>query len=250
MDHQFNTHSRITQHPSQTTVTTKSHCSSEAALHSFKWKQSSVVSVEEYRKVSHSRVESGPDGKTVTHGLPPDIDPEVFELLPKEIQKELLSPAYINSFASTSTSPSEPVAVPDTSHITENKSPQPFTDSKNVQNVTEVIHESDQSARATTVDHQQSADTRAFSGENVIEEGKLIFPRSDDCEFPGNVDPKVFSELPSDVQRELMSEWKQQKLVKKNPSSRKPGRSFLTKDRKAAGKGNQANSLLKYFKPS
>lgn len=250
MDHQFKTHSRITQHPSQKTVTTKSHCSSEAALHGFKWKQSSVVSVEDNQKLSHSREESGPDGKTVTHGLPPNVDPEVFKLLPKEIQKELLSPAYINSFPSSSTSPSEPVAVPDASHITENKSPQQFTDSKNVKDVTEVIKELDPSDRAATVNHQQSADTCAFPGENVMEEGKLNFPRSDDYEFPGNVDPKVFSELPPDVQRELMSEWKQQKLVLKNPSSSKPGRSFLTKDRKAAGKGNQANSLLKYFKPS
>lgn len=83
-----------------------------------------------------------------------------------------------------------------------------------------------------------------------MEEGKFHFPQSDDYEFPGNVDPKVFSELPPDVQRELLSEWKQQKLMVKNPSSRKSGQSFLTKDRKAAGKINQANSLLKYFKPS
>lgn len=250
MDHQFNTHSTIAQHPSRKTGATKSHCSSEAALHGFKWKQSTVVSVATNQKLSHSREDSGPDGKSVTHGLPPNFDPEVFKLLPMEIQKELLSPAYIRSFPSTSTSPSEPAAVPNASHITANKSPQPFTDSNNIKDLTEVANILQPSARATTVNRQQSADTCAFQGENVMEEGKFHFPQSDDYEFPGNVDPKVFSELPPDVQRELLSEWKQQKLMVKNPSSRKSGQSFLTKDRKAAGKINQANSLLKYFKPS
>ncbi|XP_026199580.1 DNA polymerase iota [Anabas testudineus] len=252
MDHQFNTHSRITQHPPQKTVNTKSHCSSEAALHGFKWKLSSAVAVDDNQKVSCSRWESDTieTNNSEAHGLPPDVDPEVFKLLPKEIQTELLSPAYINALPSTSTNLSEPVAVPDAFHITENKLVQPFTDSKDVKNIREDINEWDPSARATTVNLQQPEGTCAFPGENVIEEGKLTFPQSADCEFPGNVDPKVFSELPPDVQRELMSEWKQQKLVLKNPSSKKPGRSFLTKDRKAAGKGNQANSLLKYFKPS
>lgn len=64
------------------------------------------------------------------------------------------------------------------------------------------------------------------------------------------MDPKVFSELPPDVQRELLSEWKQQKLVLKSPSSRKSGQSVKAKDKKAVGKNSQANNLFKYFKPS
>lgn len=252
MDHQCSTNSRISQQPSQMTVTTKSRCSSESALRGFKWKQSSVVAVEDNQKVSCSRGGLVHDGanKTVTRGLPPNFDLEVFKFLPEEIQKEVLSPAYVSSLPSTSTSPSKPIAVPNASHITENKSPQQFTDSQNVKDIKEIINKLDPSARATTVHHQQPADTCAFPGENVRKEGKLKCPQSADCEFPGNVDPKVFSELPPDVQRELMSEWKQQNLVLKNPFSSKPGGSFMTKDRQAAGKGNQANSLLKYFKPS
>ncbi|XP_045890881.1 DNA polymerase iota [Micropterus dolomieu] len=220
MDHQF-----ITQHASQ---------SSEAALHGVERKQSPVVAVKDppLQKVSCSRARSDPDetDNMVTHQLPPNVDPEVFGLLPEDIQEELLSPAYTNSLPSTSVSS---VSVVDVSHLTKNKYPQSSTDSD-----------------LTTANHQSPAGTTVFPGENIMEEGRLSFPWSSDCEFPGNVDPKVFSELPPDVQRELMSEWKQQKPALKTPSCRKPGRSLMTKDRKAAGKGSQANNLFKYFKPS
>ncbi|GAA6218683.1 DNA polymerase iota [Lates japonicus] len=239
---------------SQKTVTTKSPQSSEAALHGFKWKQSSVVAVEDppLQTADCSTARSDPDetNNAVTHRLPPNVDPEVFSLLPEDIQKELLSPAYVNSLPSTSTSPSAPVVVPDVLHMTKNKSPRSFTGSKNTENFKETLNKSDLSDRVTTVNHHRPAGTIVFPGGNVMEDGRPSFPRSSDCEFPGNVDPEVFSELPPDVQRELMSEWKQQKPVLKIPSSRKPGRSLMTKDRKAAGKGSQANSLLKYFKPS
>lgn len=247
MDHQLSTHSMITQHTPQKTVTTKSPRSSEAALHGYKRKQNPVVAVEDrlLQKVACSKVRSDHDetDNTVTHRLPPNVDPEVFRLLPEEIQKELLSPAYTNSPSCTSRSS---VEVVDVAHETKNKSPQSFTDSQIIKDVSKL----DPSHRQTTVNHQSPAGTSAFPGENVMEEGGLSFPRSSDCEFPGNVDPKVFSELPPDVQRELMSEWKQQKPVLKTPSSRKPGRSLMTKDRKTAGKGSQTNNLFKYFKPS
>ncbi|KAF3851354.1 hypothetical protein F7725_013126 [Dissostichus mawsoni] len=203
LDHPVSTHSVITQPTSKKTVTTKRSRSSEAALHGTKIKQSPVVAVEDTQRVSCSTAMSHSEELDVpgTHQLPPHFDPEVFRLLPVEIQKELLSPAYTNS---------HPVLQP------------------------------------TTVNHQRPAGTV----ENVMEEGRASFARSSDCDFPGNVDPKVFSELPPDVQRELMSEWKQKKPVLKTPSSKKPGRSLTTKDRKAAGKGSQANNLFKYFKPS
>ncbi|XP_071339693.1 DNA polymerase iota isoform X2 [Trachinotus anak] len=248
-DRQFGTN-RTTEHPLQQTVTTKSPFSSEAALHEFKWKQSSVVAGEDppLQRVHCNTERSDPReaNNTVTHQLPPNFDPEVFKLLPSEIQKELLSPAYVNSLPSTSTSPSAPVAVPSVPHITT----QSLTDSQNTEDIKEAVNELDPSYRMTTVNHQRPPSTSAFPGEYVMEEGRLSLPQSSDCGFPGNVDPEVFSELPPDVQRELMSEWKQQKLVPKTPSSRKPGRGLMTKDKKAAGKGSQANSLLKYFKPS
>ncbi|XP_070821179.1 DNA polymerase iota isoform X1 [Chaetodon trifascialis] len=236
--------------PSQKTVTTKSPCCSEAALHGFKREQRPVVAVEDppLQTVFCNTMRSDFDetDDTVTNRLPPNVDPEVFMLLPEDIQKELLSPAYTNSVPCTSST----VTVVDVPHITKNKPPQSFADSQNIEDIKEVPDKLDSSDRLVVVNHQSPVGTSAFSGENVMREGRLSYPRSSDCEFPGNVDPKVFSELPPDVQKELMSEWKQQKAVLKATSLRKPGRSLMPKDRKAAGKGSQANNLLKYFKPS
>ncbi|XP_070689962.1 DNA polymerase iota isoform X2 [Pempheris klunzingeri] len=250
-DHQFSTSTMIPQHTSQKTLTTKSPSISEAALCGCKREQSPVVAVEgpPLQKVSCStaRLDFDERDNTLTHRLPPNVDPEVFKLLPEDIQMELLSPAYVNSPASTSFSSA---AVADVPHITKNKSPQSCTDSLNVKPIKETVSKLNPPDRETTVNPQRPEGTSSFQGENVMEEGRLSFPRSSDCEFPGNVDPKVFSELPLDVQMELMSEWKQRKPVLKTSSSRKPGISSTTKDRKAAGKGRQANNLLKYFKPS
>ncbi|XP_068576890.1 DNA polymerase iota [Cebidichthys violaceus] len=243
-DHQLSTHSVITQlNPPQETVTTEGPCSSGAEFYGFKRKQRSVVAVKNppLQKESCSEARSYPK-VTVTHRLPPNVDPDVFKLLPEEIQKELLSPAYTNSLPGVSTSSP---AVVNVSNVTKTKSPQSLSDSQDIKEA-EKLAPSD---RPTTV-NQRPEGTDAFLGENVTEEGRPSFPRSSDCDFPGDVDPKVFSELPPDVQKELMSGWKQQKMILKTPSSRKPGRSLMTKDRKAAGKGSQANDLLKYFKPS
>ncbi|XP_062273232.1 DNA polymerase iota isoform X1 [Scomber scombrus] len=267
-DHRFSTHSMITQHTSQKTVSTKSPSSSEAALRGFKKKQSTVVPREEpqLRKVTCSTVGSDPDdtNNTVTHRLPPNVDPEVFRLLPEEIQKELLSPAYANSLTSSlmaTSSLSASVTVTDMPQISENTSlqclppstlvPQSLSESQNVTDRKEAVNRFVPSDRATTVNNQRPRDTSSASVENMMEEGRLSFPQSSDCEFPVNVDPEVFSELPPSVQRELMSEWKQQKLVLKIPALRKPGKSLMTKDKKEkAGKSSQANNLLNYFKPS
>ncbi|XP_037632611.1 DNA polymerase iota isoform X1 [Sebastes umbrosus] len=247
VDHQVNTHSVITQQtPPQ--KTTKSPRSSEAALCGSKGKQRPVVAVEDppLQGVSCSTARSDPEEAniTVTHRLPPNVDPDVFKLLPEEIQKELLSPAYTNSLPGLPASSSAVVDIP---HVTQDKPPLSFTDLPNTKDINETIEKLDPNNRPTTVNHQRPS---SFPGEDVMEEGTPSFPRSSDCNFPGNVDPKVFSELPPDLQRELMSGWKQQKPVLKTPSSRKPGRSSTTKDGKAAGKGSQANNLLKYFKPS
>ncbi|XP_069034400.1 DNA polymerase iota [Embiotoca jacksoni] len=241
LDHQMSTHSTMTQHERQ--LTTKSSCSSEAALQGFTRKKSSIVAVEETQKASC--VAAGCDPRetndTETYRLPPNYDLEMFRLLPEDIQKELLSPAYVHSLSSTFTSQS----VADVPHISNNKCPQPFTDSQSNKGVNEAANKLDSSDGTTTENPRWPAGTSALPAE-----GSLSFLRSSDCGFPGNVDPEVFSQLPPDVQRELMSEWKQQKPVLKTPSSRKPGRSSMTKERKTAGKGSQANNLFKYFKPS
>lgn len=204
---------------------------SEAPLRSFTVKQIPVVAVEEAQSASCSSAGCDPDEAVNTVArLPPDVDPEVFKLLPEEIQQELLSPAYESSGA-------------DGLHTSKNKPPQTLSDSENINDITDAANMPNSSIRAATVNQQWPTGT--LPGEDVMEGGG----QSSDCQFPGNVDPKVFSELPLDVQRELMSEWKQQKPVLKTRSSKKPGRSLTTKDRKAAGKSSQTNNLFKYFKP-
>ncbi|KAM4746589.1 DNA polymerase iota [Anableps anableps] len=223
LDHQVNACSNMASPKSQ--VTQKGTCSSEQSLHGSRWVQSSAYGGEENHEASCSTAGINPD-KTKP---PLNVDPEVFKLLPEEIQKELLSPAYLNSLPSHS--------VFEVPHMSKNKLP-----------------ENDSSIKVdpSGMNHQWPAGISVVHGENVTEKEKLSLPRSSDCNFPGNVDPEVFSELPPDIQEELMSEWKQQKPVLKMPLSRKTGKGSISKgkDRKAEGRSSQSNNLFKYFKPS
>lgn len=157
--------------------------------------------------------------EAATNRLPPNVDPQVFSLLPRDIQRELLSA----SLPGPSVSPARHLASP--------QSPHSAADFRDVA----AAHESDATG---------SQRSPRGAGE------RQSLPQSSDYAFPGNVDPTVFSELPPDVQRELLSDWKQQKLVVKSPACRKLGKSVKSKDKKAAGKSSQANNLFNYFKPS
>lgn len=190
-----------------------------------------------HQKIACSTVTVAHDGTdtTVTEQLPPNVDPEVFKLLPKEIQMELLSSPSTDY--ATSVSPAQLINVP---HTTESK----CTESLDLDHFNVVHKEGEKLECSEKESLHTTAETSSSSGNNVFQEE--IFVQSSDCAFPGNVDPKVFSELPLDVQQELISEWKQKKPVFKSPSSRKPAKG---KDRKTVAKNRQANSLLKYFKP-
>ncbi|KAF7663471.1 hypothetical protein LDENG_00210620 [Lucifuga dentata] len=257
LDDRFSTHSVIAQQTVQKTVTTESPSRGKATLHSFLTKQSPVVPVglPPPLKEPHITVGSEPnetnDTLTSTVQLPPNVDPEVFRHLPEEIQKELLSPAYANSPPSAvipTTSPS--TAAGDISDVSRSATSQcapsskpvlrPPTDSQSLKDREEAVSSLDSSDQPAAMDHQWPPGTSAAP----------TFLQSSDCDFPVNVDSKVFSELPPDIQTELMCEWKQQKPVLKTPSSKKQGRTLMSKDKKPTGKGSQANSLLKYFKPN
>ncbi|KAL6114777.1 poli [Pungitius sinensis] len=210
-DHQLSAQRSITQPaPPHKAGPTEIPRGSGADLQGLKRKQRPLVASKKPPLVKESRGTAGSDPKVaVTRPLPPNVDAEVFGLLPAEIQKELLSHAG----APLPLAPSDP------------------------------RNESAQSAGPTAADHEAEAEG-AFPGGDVTEDGRPPAPRPPDCEFPGDVDPEVFSQLPADVRRELMSEWRRRRPVLKTPSSRRPT------DRKAAGKGSQGNNLLKYFKPS
>ncbi|XP_068780482.1 DNA polymerase iota isoform X1 [Struthio camelus] len=68
--------------------------------------------------------------------------------------------------------------------------------------------------------------------------------------FPLNVDPKTFFELPADVQKELLAEWKNQELASKMFMGKPPEKPKANRRRKnTASCFSQSNSLLRYFKP-
>lgn len=149
--------------------------------------------------------------------LPPNVDPEVFRCLPEEIQKELLSFDFSNPAIYTST---------DSLHKSKN--------------------DAFQEASLSTVN---SIRPSGPGPGDLKTENCLLLPGSSHGKFPGNVDPAVFAELPPEIQKELMSEWRQDKPILKAPSSKKPTKNLTGKDTKATGKSSQSNSLLKYFKP-
>ncbi|XP_038155678.1 DNA polymerase iota [Cyprinodon tularosa] len=218
LGHQVNSCSRIA--PANNKVTTKDTCGQ--SLHVLGLEQSSVYAAEENHQASCSteRISSNETKP------PPNVDPEVFKLLPEEIQKEILSPSYFKSQPSPSAS--------ETHHMSTNKPQEKDLPMK---------------VESSSMNQPWPAGVHVNHGENVTE--NLSLPQSSDCNFPGNVDPKVFSELPPEVQKELLAEWKQQKPILKTPSSRKTGKASTSKgkDRKAEGRASQSNNLFKYFKP-
>ncbi|XP_013879654.1 DNA polymerase iota [Austrofundulus limnaeus] len=221
-DHQVDTRAAVA--PLRSPFTTKGPSCSERG-------RSSAVVEGESRGAACGveRVGCDETTNTATSQPPLNVDLEVFQMLPEEIQKELLSPPYLSSLSRTHAP-----------KIPRNKSSEPFKKASNG---------FDTSDRAAAVTRPRPAGTSVTRGQNMVEGGDP--PSSSyDRGFPGNVDPGVFSELPPDVQRELMSEWKQQKLVLKIPSSVKPGRNCSGKDRRAAGNSSRSNNLFKYFKPS
>ncbi|XP_006269716.1 DNA polymerase iota isoform X1 [Alligator mississippiensis] len=69
--------------------------------------------------------------------------------------------------------------------------------------------------------------------------------------FPVNVDPKTFFELPTEVQKELLAEWKNQEPVSKMRMNKPCEKLKTSKGKKnAALCSSQSNSLLRYFKPN
>nr|XP_055054590.1 DNA polymerase iota isoform X2 [Misgurnus anguillicaudatus] len=174
----------------------------------------------------------------VCFNLPPNVDPEVFKLLPKHIQMELVS-----SFQN------ENSLQPNYGHAeTANHSMLGFNQAKTSDPCESTLKYSRNSTShyselGKTFSSPQSL-TNLESGKST--ESCSIPPHSD---VPPNVDPCVFSQLPADVQRELLTEWKQQKPVLKIPS-KQSHKASSNRDKKYVAKGNQCNKIMNYFKPN
>ncbi|XP_061874719.1 DNA polymerase iota isoform X2 [Colius striatus] len=99
-----------------------------------------------------------------------------------------------------------------------------------------------------TIMHGPVLDKHKQASETTLEE--KTSSRETVVMFPPNVDPKTFYELPPDVQKELLAEWKSEEPASKR-SMEKPSEKHRTSKgrRNAAPCLSQSNSLLRYFKP-
>lgn len=180
--------------------------------------------------------------------LPPGVDPEVFKLLPEHIQMELIT-SFQNKdsaeliYGSADTSFEDDPADHSTLTFNQPRTPEPALNY--CRNSASYNHELDK-----TLSSAQST-MELHSGLIKDTESHDIPPttQTPQSDIPPNVDPYVFSQLPADVQRELLTEWKQQKPVLKIPSKHSH-KTSNTKDKKNAAKGSQCNNILKYFKPN
>ncbi|XP_037758461.1 DNA polymerase iota isoform X2 [Chelonia mydas] len=77
--------------------------------------------------------------------------------------------------------------------------------------------------------------------EQAYGEGRIV--------FPPNVDPNIFSELPAEMQKELLAEWKNLKPVSKMHMNKPSEKLKTNKGKKNVMCSPQSNSLLRYFKP-
>ncbi|XP_076125675.1 DNA polymerase iota isoform X1 [Alosa pseudoharengus] len=200
------------------------------------WTQVPAVSNERHRP-------SPPLEPDLSH-LPPDVDPDVFKHLPESIQQELLSSFQAGEHGDRQGTSSQSVTAiycnqKQTSQLTE-----PPLQQSNMGANSAGSGNGDDCVKETTDQTFFSAHRERLSMCAEQPEGNS---RASGTECPSNVDPMVFSELPPELQQELLSEWRQQKPVLKIPS-KKLGRTASTKDKKAASKAGQANNLLNYFK--
>lgn len=158
--------------------------------------------------------------------LPPNVDPEVFRLLPSHIQMELVTSFQHENSLQANIGPADPFPNPDRAD-----------------------HKSSASQNCETFSSPRSTTKLHFEAGKATEScGVPPVPQEPQLEdVPLNVDPYVFSQLPADVQRELLTEWRQQKPVLKIPSKQSHKNS---KDKRTVAKSGQSNNIMKYFKPN
>ncbi|XP_067886756.1 DNA polymerase iota isoform X2 [Heterodontus francisci] len=205
--------------------------------------------------------------------LPPEIDLDVFKELPTNIQKEIIAGASpskdhlkcnINkeqsiekalckgSFMFRSLTedqrkllvPSDTDCNPTISHsdtyhhLDFHSSTQ---DNPETQQEQKVVNDK----AASMQDYQPPCDT--------LQSSNVDPKRSTDqssAPIPSNVDPKVFSELPAELQNELLTDWKQKMTVSKVNVAKQASKVRPNTKAKHPKKTSKSNSILKYFNKS
>nr|XP_016850726.1 PREDICTED: DNA polymerase iota [Anolis carolinensis] len=202
------------------------------------------------------------------HVLPPDIDYDVFNQLPEEIKEEIINgqkdkgdPAATLLYQTLPSTKEKPV------NKTQNRMCFASFHSPNThQNIStcDMAPAKEESAENTSVtNHTGTMDAKnsplaqaSHSCPFIPEEQKDPndkdfldggWKEGSEMVLPPTIDPRTFSELPEEVQKELLEEWKGETHVSKMQSSKIHNK--LKEKKKSLPSPPQHNSLLRYFKP-
>ncbi|XP_044149193.1 DNA polymerase iota-like isoform X1 [Bufo gargarizans] len=215
-------------------------------------------------KSGHSACPVEMDGE-VSLSLPEDIDMDVFSQLPDDIKKEIIQSPHMTRRSKTiQTKPQAAAAGGIQNFFTRGKSgpglnsardeghsqeplPSPLKkplrkDSESLSNVSDTVVPP--SCTPHTACPQGTEPNVGFAmdcTESVDGDAVSSLPKS--------VDVNVFSQLPVELQKELMSEWKNQKLTPKIQTKKFQDKGKTSKGQRPSA-ASHPNSLLKYFKPN
>ncbi|XP_073537374.1 DNA polymerase iota isoform X2 [Phyllobates terribilis] len=188
--------------------------------------------------------------------LPEDIDMDVFSQLPEDIKKEIIQSPHRRSIQR-----SQPATAPG--------GIKQFFNGGNTGNRLVSAGDQGHSPRTVLSLRKDPEDTSLASGSvpAASPRSDSAFPHGSepdianpkDCAepedagvlspLPKSIDVNVFSQLPAELQTELMSEWKNQKLTPKIQVKKSQDKAKTPKGPRPSA-SSRPNNLLKYFKPS
>ncbi|XP_072272577.1 DNA polymerase iota [Pyxicephalus adspersus] len=217
---------------------------------------------------------------TASLSLPDHIDMDVFSQLPEDIKKEILSSPQTSTIHKSSKSPTPsmcPKGIQNFFRKVSARNPQSSCTAGS-SSATEIPEQHPQTmmdsgcTRLSVELTQQSSckdnesgssgnDTPCTSSSVCMLGNKQINQCHDtdmDCVesgdsgsasyFPRGVDMNVFSQLPEELQKELMVDWKHKKLTPKIPAMKSQEKVKNTRGQRPNSSA-KPNNLLKYFKP-
>ncbi|XP_040193089.1 DNA polymerase iota isoform X2 [Rana temporaria] len=199
--------------------------------------------------------------------LPDHIDMDVFSQLPEDIRKEILSsPQTETGHKISRTTRPSPCPKGIQSFFMKASSRHPQSSSVSELPGQGLHNTMDLGDPPLWIKHSSCIDSdNGKSGENTACassssyiscsnqtsqpcEGDMDCAESSDSIFPKSVDMNVFSQLPEELQKELMADWKHKELTPKIPAIKLQEKVKNAKGQRPKSSA-KLNNLLKYFKP-
>ncbi|XP_072430269.1 DNA polymerase iota [Chiloscyllium punctatum] len=219
--------------------------------------------------ISDHVVQVNPNLTCSDSNLPPGIDIDVFKELPANIQKEIIADASSSKSQLKCNSKKEQTTEKELRKgtflfrsLTEEQRKllvPPDIDCSPITSSSDTPRLDVPSSLPDDPDHQLehgAVNDSAASVQDCQPSGKILELSNVECErltlpnsgsIPSNVDPKVFSELPAEVQNELLTDWKQRKTVPKRNTAKLASKVKPNARAKSPKKITKSNSILKYF---